>query len=357
VITIVGVVADSLGFQQHLVTVPYHGPGRNFDVERRFSALSSLEYRSVLAPRVPCDLEHGPVLGELKFAERTRDDKIIAVCEIDGSQVGEGPWYYSPSVTHLPGGADIALEAVAITREPASVGLGPIRAYPGDLRSAAAKTVYQDRDHAVLKQAAAYDRARRGTPLVIQGKQPKLSTPAPEATVTDRHVEIRSATVGDIRRARRELDLIVAPAESPATIHERGRSYVETFAHGAFHGVDAAKVRVNRDHMPSRPIGRALRLDPWSEQGLTGTITLARVREADECLELVDLDLLGVSAGFAAARDGVQWDPGRRHRRITRAALDHISLVGQPAYEAARITAVRGAPQTVQQGIFTAYKT
>jgi phage head maturation protease len=46
------------------------------------------------------------------------------------------------------------------------------------------------------------------------------------------------------------------------------------------------------------------------------------------------------SAGFAVASSGDEWH-GPDHRRVRRALLDHISLVPQPAYEAARITAVR----------------
>jgi hypothetical protein len=98
------------------------------------------------------------------------------------------------------------------------------------------------------------------------------------------------------------------PAETPTTIRERGRRYVETFAHGAFAGVDPARVKVNRDHVRERVIGRALRLDAWAEEGLTGTVRLARVREADEALALIDDDLLSVSAGFAPLPGGEEWD-------------------------------------------------
>ena len=63
-------------------------------------------------------------------------------------------------------------------------------------------------------------------------------------------------------------------------IHETGRSYTEVIAHGAFAGCERepGKVRVNRDHVRERVIGKALSLDPWDEQGLTGTVRLSRVR-------------------------------------------------------------------------------
>jgi phage head maturation protease len=122
-------------------------------------------------------------------------------------------------------------------------------------------------------------------------------------------IEIRSATAVEVHRALRELDLVIAPAEVPATIYERSRSYTEVFSHGAFAGCETnpGRVKVNRDHQHERVIGKALRLNPWDEQGLTGTVKLSRVRDADEALALIDDDVLSVSAGFAIASNGDEW--------------------------------------------------
>jgi phage head maturation protease len=92
-------------------------------------------------------------------------------------------------------------------------------------------------------------------------------------------------------------------------------------------------------------IGKALRLDPWSEAGLTGTVKLARIRAADEALALIDDGILGVSAGFGVPSGGEQRHGA--HRRVRRAVLDHVALVPEPAYEAARVTAVRWNPRPV----------
>jgi HK97 family phage prohead protease len=162
-------------------------------------------------------------------------------------------------------------------------------------------------------------------------------------TSTGQRIETRSATAVSVSSARRELDLIIAPAETPTVIFERGERSTEVFSHGAFAGCekDPGRVRVNRDHVRERVIGRALRLDPWDEQGLTGTVKLARVRDADDALALIDDGLLAVSAGFAVANGGDERHG--THRRARRATLDHIALVPEPAYESATIAAIRGA--------------
>jgi hypothetical protein len=49
---------------------------------------------------------------------------------------------------------------------------------------------------------------------------------------------------------------------------------------------------------------KAIALNPWAEAGLTGTVKLARVKDADKALALIDDGLLSVSAGFAIAPGG-----------------------------------------------------
>jgi HK97 family phage prohead protease len=81
-----------------------------------------------------------------------------------------------------------------------------------------------------------------------------------------------------------------------------------------------------------------LELDPWDEAGLVGTAKLSRTALADEALALIEDDVLAVSAGFAVSAD--EWK-GTSQRQVRRAVLDHVSLVPQPAYEAATIVAAR----------------
>lgn len=159
-ITIVGTIADKLGAAVDWHNVPANHPGRTFDVEKRYSSVPSTEYRSVQASRIACDLNHDQPLGEVKYLERT-DTKLYAVCEIDGSMLGEGPWFFSPHIRHC-GGKEIDLHGLAVCKTPASVALGPIHAFPGTLHDAARHIVYQDGFKGQLvKRADEYNDRRR----------------------------------------------------------------------------------------------------------------------------------------------------------------------------------------------------
>jgi hypothetical protein len=54
---------------------------------------------------------------------------------------------------------------------------------------------------------------------------------------------------------------------------------------------------------------------------------------------LIADDLFSVSEGFAVGDGGVEWHGN--HWRVRRALIDHVAFLSEPAYEAARITAVR----------------
>lgn len=347
-VTIVGVLADELGAASQITVIPYGGPsaGRNFDCRREYFSVSSLHYRSVQAAAINVDRDHDQVIGEVKYLERAPNGQLHAVCEIDGADL-DGPLYFSPAIRYRDGGRDVELRGLALTATPATIGLPPVDAVPGTIADAATKVVYQHGFAGqLIRRAREYDRRRkRGEPLVIQGTHARgVSTaPAPESTTFGRQIWTRSAATVDVHRARRELDLLIMPAEIPAVIYERDRSYTEVFSHGAFRGIehDPGKIRLNRNHQRDRLLGKATVLNPWDEQGLTGTVRLSRVAEADEALALIDDQLLGVSAGFAVHPSAGSMESRGNHRRIRRAILDHVSLVAEPAYSAATVTAVR----------------
>jgi phage head maturation protease len=96
---------------------------------------------------------------------------------------------------------------------------------------------------------------------------------------------------------------------------------------------------LNRDHQRERVVGKAIALNPWAEEGLTGTLKLAKTAAADEALTLIDDDILSVSAGFAIAPGGEQWQGDTR--RIKKALLDHVALIADAAYLDAKVTASR----------------
>ena len=58
--------------------------------------MPSTEYRSVQPCEIPVDIDHERSIGQVKYLELGRGGKLTAVCEIDGTSLGEGPWYYCP---------------------------------------------------------------------------------------------------------------------------------------------------------------------------------------------------------------------------------------------------------------------
>jgi hypothetical protein len=95
--------------------------------------------------------------------------QLWAVTEVDGAGL-EGPLFFSPAIAYRGNGEDIELRSLAVTHNPASVGLGAIDAFAGSLAEAASRIVYQDGHAGVLvKRAHKYDRRRSyREPLVIQ---------------------------------------------------------------------------------------------------------------------------------------------------------------------------------------------
>jgi HK97 family phage prohead protease len=345
-VTIVGCIADAIGATSRLVTVPNDDPriGRNFDVKREFMAAPSTEYRSSLAPEVLVDVDHRDdrICGRVCYLER-RQGRILAVAEIDGSQLGEGPWAFSPEVAHYRG-TDITLKRLAITKKPATCGIGNISAFPGTLRDAASAVVYQDgADGQLIRRAAQYDRARAsGQPLVIQEPH-KPPAPAAMGLVPSGKIEVRAATKLDISFAKRTIDLVVMPYETETVVAYEGRMIGEIVSRGAFDDINERgdRVRVNRDHDVRRTVGRAVAFDAKRREGLVATCKISDTELGRESLTLAADHVLGGSAGFRVVSE--QWQ-GSSYRRLNRLWLHHIALTPDPAYETADVLAVRNWP-------------
>jgi hypothetical protein len=129
VITVVGAIADTLGAAVQWVTVESRSAGRNFDVRREYSSTPSTEYRAVQPAELAVDVNHdGTPIGTVRYLERTAS-KLYAVCEIDASRLGEGPWAYSPWIRHA-GGKNIELLGLSVTRRPAQIGIGHLARSP-----------------------------------------------------------------------------------------------------------------------------------------------------------------------------------------------------------------------------------
>ena len=153
-------------------------------------------------------------------------------------------------------------------------------------------------------------------------------------------IEYRRATALEVRHPERVIEVIAVPYDEETRVMYRGRWIVETVAPGAFNGV-TGDIRVNRGHDTEQPVGRVVRLHPNDPRGLRADVKISRTRDGDDVLELAADDLLGASIGFAPLQGGEEYSPDRTRRRIVKAFLAHIAMVGEPAYQGAKVLAVR----------------
>jgi HK97 family phage prohead protease len=157
---------------------------------------------------------------------------------------------------------------------------------------------------------------------------------------------LRDAQLVGVSFPGRTIELVVMPYDTPADVPWEGRRVKETIARGAFAGIErrANRVRVNRDHSLERTIGRATALHPGRDEGLVAEVKIANTELGSETLELAADGCLDASAGFLPFEGGMRWT-GPDAYTITRAWLGHIALTPQPAYEDAKVLAVRGGVQ------------
>lgn len=164
-------------------------------------------------------------------------------------------------------------------------------------------------------------------------------------TTTDQptgQLEYRAAQQVGVNFPTRTIELIVMPYEREAMVAYQGRMIREIVATGAFDGIErrANRVRVNRDHDVTRTVGRAVRFWPSREEGLVAAVRIAQTQLGDETLQLADEEILDASAGFLPMPGGETWQ-GRSVRRLTKLWLGHIAMTPDPAFEEARVLAVR----------------
>jgi HK97 family phage prohead protease len=159
-------------------------------------------------------------------------------------------------------------------------------------------------------------------------------------------LEYRDSQVAGVSFPDRTIELVVMPYETETLVNLRGRMVTEVVARGAFDGIErrANRVRVNRDHDVTRTVGRAVAFHPSRQEGLVAEIRIAQTELGDETLQLADEQCLDASAGFLPMPGGEQW-PRKALRRLTKLWLGHIAMTPDPAYESARVLAVRSAEQ------------
>jgi HK97 family phage prohead protease len=152
----------------------------------------------------------------------------------------------------------------------------------------------------------------------------------------------RTAAQLGVSFPERTIELVVMPYETEALVPYGARMVREIISRGAFDGIErrSNRIRVNRDHVAERTVGRAVALHPSREEGLVGVIRIARTELGDETLALADEECLDASAGFLPFPGGEVWEE-RARVRIRKAWLGHIALTPDPAYESAQVLAVR----------------
>ena len=167
-------------------------------------------------------------------------------------------------------------------------------------------------------------------------------------------LELRNATMSEVRFPDRTITLLAVPYERPTPDDKpvifRGEMFSETFARGAFAGIQdrTEKIRVNREHRKGDTIGKVTRFDDTAE-GLVAEIRVVPSPKGDEVLALASEDMVSPSIGFRVRPSDQDIDrrssPGRRY--IRRAFIDHIALVEDPAYDTAEVLSVRGAEEFI----------
>jgi HK97 family phage prohead protease len=151
-------------------------------------------------------------------------------------------------------------------------------------------------------------------------------------------------TFTEINFAERLIDLIAVPWGQTARVFWRGDFWDEVFERGAFRDIrnSAGRVRVNREHRKGDTVGKVVEFDPDDDRGLFARIKVARGPKGDELLHLAADDMVSASIGYRTNNPSdVVLNKETRTRRVVTAFLDHLGMVEDPAYEGARVLAVR----------------
>ena len=131
-----------------------------------------------------------------------------------------------------------------------------------------------------------------------------------------------------------------------ARVVDQGRLVTETFERGALAGTDPGRVPLTATHprdAGTLPIGVTVELRDEAD-ALHGAWHVSKTMVGDEVLALAaDGVPLGLSIGFTEVPGGSRWSADRQRVTRTRATLDHIAVVRQPAYVGAGVAEVRAA--------------
>jgi HK97 family phage prohead protease len=164
--------------------------------------------------------------------------------------------------------------------------------------------------------------------------------------VENRYLEFEETEIREAEDGRRHLVGIVVPW---AGRYELKPGTFERFNRGAFdksiaeHG-DEISLYKQHETRTSLPVARAVSWENTND-GLVADFRMHNTRDAAEIIELAqDGAVTGLSVGFIPIRS--RTDQEGENTIITRleARLDHVGFVSRPAYQDAKVTAVRYDP-------------
>lgn len=157
-------------------------------------------------------------------------------------------------------------------------------------------------------------------------------------------VLLRNSTLTDVDIKLRQIDLIAVPWDQEARVFWRDDWWTEVFKRGSFEGIEgrAGEVRVNREHIKGKTVGKIEAFDPNHAEGLWARVKVVKGPTGDEVLNLAEDDMISASVGYKASKPtDVQIDKPARRRTVVNAWLDHLGLVEDPAYDGAKVLTVR----------------
>ena len=161
-------------------------------------------------------------------------------------------------------------------------------------------------------------------------------------------LEMRLAVaVGDVKESQRLIEVVAVPYEQPAPIQYRGEMWLESFMRGGLDGISErqAPIMVNREHTRGDTVGKVLQWWPERTEGLVAEVRVAKTNRGDETLALAEEGMIRASIGFGVRPRDQVLDRQAMTRRISKAFVDHLSLVEDPAYVGAEVLAVREADE------------
>jgi phage head maturation protease len=282
---------------------------------------------------VDCDHDHREYV-RLVYAELDDDQALRCVAVLHGDQLAnvDEPVFFSPEVELV---GDVAksicvarsasLLGLSLTLSPATLAAQPVKFHPGDIRRTTDRYKWPGSwrwsdpllGRAVDNLGGGLGVEQRSATQIVDRRRRRFPPIEPGMTRRRPTIEYRSAQQVDVSTSQRSLDVIVMPYETPTTAMHHGRRVHEICSCGAFDDipVDGGRVKVNRDHDHTRPLGRAVAFDPQHPEGLWARLRIAKTRDGDEALELAREQVLDVSAGFGVYESGETW-PSARVRRL-----------------------------------------